>query len=212
MNNWVNFFDEIYVINLLKRTDRLLQIAEDFENYEIPFTRVPAIEDVEQGARGLRDTMVILFKEAVAKGQKNILVFEDDCKVLVDTFWFNDTMDKVTEQLPENYHLCYLGGQASHRFSHFHSANLLPVTMYFATHAVAYSLQGMKEILARPFDYPIDNWIVKEIQPMGNCYCIHPILCSQYAGHSDIGHNFIDWHPFIVPRHEQKIAEMGGQR
>jgi GR25 family glycosyltransferase involved in LPS biosynthesis len=32
---WLNFFDEIYVINLAKREDRLLTIAEHFEEYGI---------------------------------------------------------------------------------------------------------------------------------------------------------------------------------
>lgn len=204
---WQNFFDEIYVINLLKREDRLLQITKDFEEYAIPFTRVSAIED-ENGARGLRDTMSQLFTEAIAKGYKHILVFEDDCKIVVDKIWFNMTMENIVAQLPENYHLCFLGGQASQKFSHFYSPNLIPVNMYFATHSVIYSLQGMKEIMARQMDFPIDNWMVKEIQPMGHCYTCHPLLCSQYEGYSDIGKNVINWHPFIVTRHEQKISEM----
>jgi GR25 family glycosyltransferase involved in LPS biosynthesis len=209
---WIDVLDKIYLINLTKREDRLLQATQDFEEYQIPFSRVTAIEDTEQGARGLRDTMLLIFKEAVEKNYQNILIFEDDVKFVVEPFWFHDTMDRVVAQLPEHYHLCFLGGQASHRFSRFQSPNLLPVIKYFSTHAVMYSLQGMKEILARNLGYPIDNWYVDEIQPMNNCYCVHPLLCSQYAGHSDIGHNFIDWHPFIVPRHAQKIAEMGGSQ
>ncbi len=209
---WQNFFDEIYVLNLLKRSDRLLQITKDFEALDVPFTRISAIEDEEQGARGLRDSMLQIFNGAIEKDYKNILIFEDDAKILVDPDSFANTMNKIVEQLPENYHLCFLGGQASHRFSHFHSANLLPVTMYFSTHAVAYSRQGIREILGRQMDYPIDNWYVKEIEPMGHCYTCHPILFSQYAGFSDIGRNEIDWNPFIVPRHFQRIAEMNGRR
>lgn len=208
---WTNFFDEILVINLSKREDRLLQITKDFEEYEIPFTRVPAIED-EQGARGLRDTMLGIFKDAIEKNHKNILVFEDDCKIVTDKFWFDDTINKAIEQLPGNYHICYLGGQMSRKPTHFHSPNLLPVVQYFATHSVMYSLQGMKEMMAREMGYPIDNWMVEEIQKLGHTYAVHPLLCSQYAGFSDIGHNFIDWNPFIIPRHAQKIAEMNGRR
>lgn len=209
---WHNFFDDILVINLLKRQDRHLQITKDFEEYEIPYRRVQAIEDNEQGARGLRDTMLNIFREAIEKDHKHILVFEDDCKIVIEKFWFHDTMEKIVAQLPESYHLCFLGGQASHRFSHFHSTNLLPVTMYFSTHSVIYSLQGMKEIMARGMEYPIDNWYVKEIETLGQCYTCDPLLCSQYAGYSDIGKNEIDWSPFIIPRHAQKIAEMNGRR
>jgi len=209
---WTNFFDEILVVNLLKREDRLLQTTKDFEEYEIPFRRVSAIEDNEQGARGLRDTMLNIFQEAIEKEHRHILVFEDDVKIIVEKWWFDNTMENIIAQLPENYHLCFLGGQMSVRPSHFHSPNLLPVIKYFSTHSVIYSLQGMKEIIARGLEYPIDNWFVKEIEILGHCYTCHPLLCSQYAGFSDIGKNEIDWHPFMVPRHEQKIAEMNGRR
>lgn len=205
---WIDYFDEIYVLNLLKRTDRLLQITQDFEKYEIPFTRINAIE-MPNGAEGLRDTMVLVFNDAIEKNYRNILIFEDDCKIVIDPFWFHETMNDVVDELPISYHLCFLGGQASNRFSHFHSKHLLPVQKYFSTHSVAYSIQGIKEILARPFGFPIDNWMVEHIQPMGHCYTIHPLLCSQYAGFSDIGKNVMDWNPFIVPRHQQKINEMG---
>jgi GR25 family glycosyltransferase involved in LPS biosynthesis len=214
MNAWIDFFDEIYVLNLAKRTDRLLQITEDFEKYNIPFTRIDAIEDREQGARGLRDSVRNIFNSSLEKNHEHILLFEDDAKIIEDLFWFHDTMNKVVTQLPQDYIMCFLGGQASHRFSHFHSPNLLPVTNYFATHSVAYSNKGMKEILATlnfhtDQGYPIDNFYVREVQNRGGCYTAHPLLCSQYPGHSDIGHNFIDWSPFIIPRHAQKIAEMG---
>lgn len=209
---WTTFFDEIFLINLTKRKDRLIQATEECEKYGIPFTRVSAIEDLEQGARGLRDTMKSIFSESIGKGYENILVLEDDFRVVVEPFWFENTMDKVVEQLPPNYHLCFLGGQASNRFSHFAAPNLLPVQKYFSTHSVAYSIQGIKEIMARDFGYPIDNWYVDHIETLGHSYCVHPLLCSQYPGHSDIGHNYIDWHPFIVPRHAQKIAEMGGKQ
>lgn len=208
--SWINFLDKIYLVNLLKRSDRLLVSAQDCEKYGIPYERFNAIED-EQGARGLRDSMLQIFNEAIEKDYKNILVLEDDFQIIVSPEVFNATMDNVVQQLPENYHLCFLGGQASNRFSHFHSPNLLPVTKYFSTHSVIYSQQGIREILARGMGYPIDNWMVDKIQPLGCCYTVHPLLCSQYPGFSNIGGNVIDWTPFIVPRHEQKIAEMNNK-
>ncbi len=212
MHSWVSKIGRIVCLNLLHREDRLLQFTKQAEEYGIPFERVSAIYDAEQGARGLRDTMVNLFNEEIAKGIKHLLVFEDDCEMVVPPPIFNDVMDKVMEQLPINYHLCYLGGQASGRFTHFHSANLLPVQKYYATHSVIYSLQGMKEIMARDMQFPIDNWMTSAVQRLGHCYTTHPLLCSQFPGYSDIGKNEINWRPFIVPRHEQKIAEMNGRR
>lgn len=206
--SWLSFVDKIYLVNLQSREDRLLESAKLFQEYEIPFDVFPAIKDT-QGARGLRDTMLLIFNEALEKNYDSILVFEDDVKMVEDKGTFHDTMNKAIEQLPENYHLLYLGGQATGGYSHFHSPNLLPAIKYFATQSVIYSRQGMKEIVGRGLGFPIDNWLVDEIQPEGFCYAIHPILASQRPGISDIGGgNFMDWHPFIEPRHNQKVAEI----
>lgn len=206
--SWKAFIDKVFLVNLQKREDRLLESAKLLEEYEIPYEVFPAIEDREQGARGLRDTMINLFNTSLAANYENILVLEDDVKFLTTPQEFHYTMNEAVKQLPENYRLFYLGGQPTAGYSYRHSLNLLPALKYFATQSVCYSNQGMKEILARGLGFPIDNWIVDEIQIDGRCFAVDPILCSQRAGYSDIGHNDIDWNPFIEPRHNQKVAEM----
>lgn len=205
--SWINYFDAIYVINLLKRQDRLLEITEHFEEYEIPFTRVQAIEN-SNGAEGLRDTMLIIFNEAIDNGYNNILVFEDDAKFIMEKQWVDEVMENVIKQLPENYWLCYLGGQPTGGYSNFYSPNLLPAIKYFSTQSVMYSKQGIKEIMARGIGFPIDNWIVDEIQTQGNCYAIDPMLCVQREGFSNIGHAEINWQPFMKPKHDQELNKM----
>lgn len=205
--NWKDFIDKIYLVNLADREDRLLESAKLLSDYDIPYDVFPAIKDT-QGARGLRDTMLAIFDEALTKNYENILVFEDDVKLIEDKITFHDTLDKAVKQLPENYHLFYLGGQPTVGYSHWHSPNLLPALKYFATQSVVYSKQGIKEIIANDFDFPIDNFLVDKIQIYGRCYAVHPILCSQRAGFSDIGGTQMDWGPFIEPRHNQKVAEI----
>lgn len=205
--SWKAFIDKVYLVNLAHREDRLLESAKLFEEYEIPYTVFPAIKD-EQGARGLRDTMLALFDEVLANKYENILVLEDDFKMIEDKITFHDVLDKAIKQLPENYHLLYLGGQPTVGYDHWHSDNLLPAIKYFATQSVIYSKQGIKEILALGLDFPIDNSIVDNLQPMGRCYAIHPILCSQRDGFSDIGGQPMNWDVFITPRHNQKVAEI----
>lgn len=204
---WINFFDAIYVINLLKREDRLLQIAEHFEEYGIPFKRVSAIED-ENGARGLRDTMLKIFNTAMVEGYENILVFEDDAMFVVEKPLVDATLNSVVKQLPENYFMCFLGGQPTGGFTSFYSPNLLPVIKYFSTHAVAYSKKCINEIMARKMDFPIDNWYVDEIEIMGGCYAINPLLCTQRQGFSDIGKADINWNLFIQPKHTQELNKL----
>lgn len=205
--NWTGFFSQIYLVNLGKREDRLLEITEHFEQYEVPFKRVEAIEK-PNGAEGLRDTMLLIFEDALKNNYDNILVFEDDCKFVVGKDIVDDVMNKVVKQLPENYLLCFLGGQPSGGYSSFFSPNLLPVIKYFSTHSVAYSKQGIKEIMSRGMGFPIDNWFVDEIETLGNCYAVDPILCTQREGFSNIGHAEINWDLFIVPKHNQEVNKL----
>src|SRR5438477_1686527 len=98
--DWINKIDRIVCLNLQKRTDRLLQFTEQMENYDIPFDRIDAIEDMK-GARGLRDSMVKIFDESIAKEQRHVIVFEDDCDIIQVPIWFHETMNRVMEQVPE---------------------------------------------------------------------------------------------------------------
>ena len=205
--NWIDKISRIVCLNLAHREDRLLSFTEQAEKYSLPFDRVPAINDAENGARGLRDTMVKLFTESIDNRINHLLVFEDDCDIVVDPVIFHQTMDSVVEQLPPQYDMILLGCQLSHRIQGFYSTNLFPVTMAFSTHAVLYSLQGMKNILYSHLDFPIDNDMVKKIQPIGRTYCVYPLLCSQTVGRSDIGKADISWKPFIETRYEQRINE-----
>lgn len=204
---WINKISRIVCLNLNKRDDRLLQFAEMADNYEIPFERVSAIED-EQGARGLRDSMIEIFKEAIENKRPHVLIFEDDAELVVGKDEFHLWMDRCVEQLPETYHMMFLGCQLTSNGCKWFSANIIKVEKAFSTHAVLYSLQGMKEIVAREFGYPIDNWYVEHIEPMGHSYCTYPLLASQRKGYSDIYKNEINWKPFIDQRFNQQVAHI----
>lgn len=205
---WISKIDNIVCLNLSHRTDRLIYFTELAEKFQFPFKRISAIRDTESGARGLRDTMLNLFKDEIKKGTRHLLVFEDDCEIIQPPAIFHDVMDKATEQMPESYHMIFLGCQLTTRVRCKFSPNLLPVIKAFSTHSVLYSLHGMKEIVSRGFGYPIDNWYVDEIQPLGHSYCTYPLLTSQISGYSDIGHNDINWGPFIIPRYAEQTANL----
>lgn len=206
---WINNISRIVCLNLNKRDDRLLEFAKMAEEYEIPFERVSAIEN-EQGAIGLRDTMKEVFSEAIEGNCKNVLVFEDDAEIKVGKDVFHDYMNKAMEQLPESYHMVFLGCQLTSNTCKWFSTNLIRVQKAFSTHAVLYSIQGMKEIMSRDFGYPIDNWYVDHIEPLGQSFCTYPLLVSQRPSYSDIGKNFIDWRPFLDQRFIQQIGNIRG--
>lgn len=205
---WHDKIDRIVCLNLAKRIDRLLAFTEMAEKLKLPFERIESIFDSQQGARGLRDTIYSLFLEEIVKETSHLLIFEDDAMCVVDEPYFNQIMGKVVDQLPSNYHMIFLGCQITGRIQEFYSENIFPVIQAYSTHAVLYSLSGMKAVIASNLDYPIDNHLTKTVQPLGKCYAVDPLLFSQVPGISDIGGgNFMDWTPFIVARHEQKINE-----
>lgn len=203
---WTDFFDKIFVINLPSRTDRLLQIAEELYKWGIPYELVNATPH-ENGAEGLRITVENIFRDAVAKNLSSVLIFEDDAMFVESCGNPNETMEQVVKQLPPTWQLLYLGAQCTNGFKAKPSNNLLLLDMAFATHAWAISLDGMKEILAAGLEAPIDNSVVKTVQPKGNTYITYPLLCTQRPGYSDIGRTEINWQPFIEQRYYQKFSE-----
>lgn len=202
--NWTNYFDRILVVNLRKREDRLLHITAELEKYNIPFELITAIEN-DNGAIGLRDTMLNIFNESIERKEKAILVFEDDAMFLEDP---NATMNAVVEQLPYLWDMVFLGCQPTTGFKYRHSANLLQLDGAFSTHAVMYSLQGMKEIVAQGLDAPIDNCYVLKVEKLQRCYVTYPFLATQREGFSDIGKNIVNWRPFLEQKYTQKLADL----
>lgn len=204
---WTDFFTKIFVINLPERTDRLLDIAEELNKWDIPYELVNAIKH-EKGAEGLRLTVLSIFEKAVANNWESVLIFEDDCIFVESCGNPNDTMELAVKQLPRNWHILLLGAQVTGGFKGRLSPNLLRVEKAFATHAWALSLQVMKEILSQGLYAPIDNCLVERIQPMGETYITFPLLCTQKPGYSDIGQSEINWLPFIEQRYYQKLGEL----
>lgn len=206
---WISKINRIVCLNLSHREDRLIAFTEMCEKYQIPFDRIEAIYDTENGARGLRDTMVKLFSEEVAKNTQSILVFEDDAEIKVNEETFHDTMNKVVRQLPDGWQMVFLGCQLTSNGCRWQSANLIEVIKAFSTHACLYSLQGMNDILSMGLDFPIDNSMVDKLQPHKRSYCTYPLLCSQRPGVSDIYRDkFTDWRPFIDQRFEQRVNQI----
>lgn len=204
---WTDFFDRIVVINLPKRVDRLIEVSEELNNYGIEFDLVDGIEH-EKGAEGLRQTVENILKDSIQKKHKAILIFEDDCLFVEPKDVVDRTMEDAIKDLPEYWHILYLSAQATDGFKRRHSSSLLQLDKAFATHSWAISLQGMKEIIAAGLEAPIDNSIVDKVQPMQKCFITYPILTTQRAGVSNIGNTFIDWHPFLIGRYNQKLAEL----
>lgn len=115
-----NYVDEIYVINLDRRKDRLEECTAEFDKIGSSFTRIPAIDgasldiDVQatagkrwnKSAYALTLTTIDILRKAIEKKQKKILIFEDDIE-------FHPLMDIIgkdyLDQLPKKFDFAFLG-------------------------------------------------------------------------------------------------------
>lgn len=207
LKKWTKSLSKIYVINLAKRKDRMLQAVQQLNKYSIPFERIEAIEH-EKGAEGLRLTMDELFKECIKKKYEAICVFEDDLDVI--DLNINELMGRIMNNLPENYDIIYLGCQLCAIPEKTKVKEILKVNHAFATHAAIYSLKGMKLFISGKSEAPIDNYIVRHMQSRGNTYCTNPMLVSQIISHSDIytDQEVMDWTPHLQHKFKDMVNKM----
>lgn len=198
--NWTSYFDNIFLINMPHRADRLKLSVEQLHQYNIPFTWYRGIHN-PSGANGIYLTLIELFQECIRLGYKNILVFEDDLNIICPEI--NEVMPLVIEQLPADYLELRLGANIPQpHFATVYSDNLLLVSRMLSLHAVAYSYECMEAIVSLPKKLPIDMSIAEWIQPLKRSYCTYPLLVSQLPGHSNIESRYVDWTPFIDRRYE----------
>lgn len=199
---WTNFFDFIFVINLKRRSDRLLQIKWELDKYNIKHIVWEANERTN-GQEGIASTLKDLFKAAIYCGLENILVFEDDAKFMFDP---SSVMEGAIKMLPSNYDMLYLGVNPTKTYvPRFYSTNLLYLPRGYALHACAYSLAGMKKILELPDQLPIDLNIADNIHPEGNSYAVYPMICTQRPGFSDIEKKYTDWSFALENRFNERL-------
>ena len=101
-----DFFDKVIVINLDRRTDRMEKLAPQLEKLNIQYERFSAVDGKQLGINpivaGLQSHLQAMKQIA---GQK-VLILEDDAQFVDD---FNEKFEKVTQTLPEDWDIFYLG-------------------------------------------------------------------------------------------------------
>ncbi len=199
---WCNYFDQIFLINLKSRKDRLLESVRELKSYHIPFIRYDATYD-DNGMLGLYDTMTRLFKECLDNGTKEILVFEDDVRFLQDP---TPVMDNLVKNIPA-WDLLYLGCNLPDPAVVKAGEPFVKISRAYATHAVAYSENAMRHILAKTLQLPFDVLLADQIQPKFNCYATYPMLCSQRDGYSNIENRVVFYKPYLEDRFNQNVRE-----
>ena len=84
MKSPFDFFDEIYCINLERRTDRWKQCKSEFDKIGITdkLIRFKAFDNKENPKKGCYDSHLSVIKLAYERKLKNVLIFEDNVAFL----------------------------------------------------------------------------------------------------------------------------------
>ncbi|MBP6714374.1 MAG: glycosyltransferase family 25 protein [Aliarcobacter sp.] len=118
MENLINYFDKVYIINLKKRIDRFEEIKKEFEILGIncPSDKIEIFEAVEPsekgkwpsiGARGCFFSHFKIIEKAIELKLKRFIIIEDDLSFYKNSKNLNDN---ILEKLKlENWDLLYLG-------------------------------------------------------------------------------------------------------
>lgn len=206
-----DYFDEIYCINLDDRTDRWEHAQEEFRKVGIldRVQRFPGIRETD-GRLGVIKANLAIIKIAKEKKLKNVLIFEDDVKFIVDNP--DEVLSKAIQQIGNiKWHLFYLGANTHQKLVKF-KPNLILLKNSFAVHSMAYS-ELMYDIFINKydkiksistFDDILDVFLARKIQEKFICLMTNPMMTTQMNSYSDIENKNVDY-SFIEERFKNNI-------
>lgn len=201
-------FDNVFCINLDRRTDRLESFTRQVNKYDLgSFTRVSAIDGrdisknqpsnkINPGCLGLIVTVEQIILSSITKNYNSILIVEDDC-VFTDEV---RNIDKYFDKLPNDWDLLYFGGNHN-----LHMGQAQPKIINdkvwklhntYTTHFVGIKSQMFQTILSsisnklEPLDVTYSRLQKKHI-----AYSFYPAIAKQLHDFSDIENKIInyDW-------------------
>jgi len=199
---WTDFVDELFIINMQVREDRLKETIAELERHHIK-ANVFLAQYKRNGVEGLRNTMEYLLQYCIDNRYERVCLFEDDIKIMQPNF--NELALYCTMQLPDYFDLFYFGANLWRKPVKF-SSNLMVGTSMYSTHAIIYSRKAMEFILAKikQLTIPYDALLVDTIQQYGRCFCAYPLLMSQRSGYSDIKKKVVNYDKYIEKRYEER--------
>lgn len=180
------YFDEVVVINLDRRTDRMKKLIPQLEKLEITYERFSAVDGKELGidpiVAGTMSHVAVLKKY---KGKK-VLILEDDALFVED---FNSKFEEVMQTLPKNADIFYLGALVPKDTGKVTPVNRHWGKQVFTTGSQAYSIRpDMMDYFIEKLDgyeWYIDIGL-RVYSENYNAYIAQPNLVTQFPSYSDL--------------------------
>ncbi|MFT4924374.1 MAG: glycosyl transferase family 25 [Phenylobacterium sp.] len=197
LNDFSDFktvFPHIRCINLDQRPDRWQRCQARLDEHGVSeverFSAVDGNDDklpeqwtYSKGAYGCLRSHVEVVREALAKQQSHVLIFEDDVVLAAD---FVQQFNRYINEVPDDWDMLFLGGL--HQDSPLPvSKNVVKLTRTYSTFAYALHQRVFAEFIALnqrcPVPVDVNNF---QLQSEYNCYCFHPPLAWVEDSYSDI--------------------------
>lgn len=197
-------FDQIYLINLERRKDRLdswlrenHSVIDGLNNFKI----IKAIDGKtlpenkhwasNMGALGCLETHLTILKEVLEKGYQKVLIFEDDFKF---DNKFEEIFVKGWNSLPPDWDMLYFY-TGDHKPPLPYNEHLLKLSASLSTVAYAITAPTIPAViyLMERRIYPVDV-VYGHLHFLINAFKFKKNICHHYDGFSDTLNDFSNYH------------------
>lgn len=211
MKNPFDYFDGIFCINLDERVDRWEHSKLEFKKADIldRVNRFSAIKE-DDGRVGVIKSNLEIIKIAKKNKLKNVLVFEDDFKFIVDNP--QEVLSTSLEQSTGlDWYLFYLGANTHQKLIKI-KPNLILLKNSYAVHSMAYNEKSYDTFIRRydgikritNMDDILDVYLSKYFQNKHICLMVNPMMTTQMNSYSDIEKRNVNYN-FIEERFNKNI-------
>lgn len=209
------FFDQVYLLNLKRREDRLQLSKKRLEFVDLHYDTFQAVDGsvLEKMWKEMKNpyfknpsylgcavSHLSIYKHAVEKGYSRILILEDDCRINTNLHNIFDTL-KGYGFIEGGWDLLYLGfiplsdDQSMWDYNVLEQpiitrekVSLVKAKNFWGLYSYGISNRMMKEVLEvyeKDFPMELDRYFVEKIQPRKNSYGVTPQLFAADDGYSD---------------------------
>lgn len=204
-----DYFDNVYLLNLHRRVDRL-QLSKkrlnfcDIEYQVFNGTDGSVLNKLWKSLSnsnfsnpnyiGCAISHLSIYKDALEKGYKRILILEDDNRIKMNA---NYQFNSLVDNLPLEWDLLYLGfiplSDDCSRWDYNIVNNFIADKVFLARNLWGLYSYGISEQLMKAtideynenFPMELDRYFVTNIQPRGKSYGVTPQLFAADDGFSD---------------------------
>lgn len=179
-----DFFDEVVVINMARRTDRLAIAREQADEFGFKFRLFEAHDMGHLGNDGCTASHRGVLELICHHRWGKTLILEDDFLIVYKDF--NERLEAMMPEVPDDWAMLYLGGHYAENPIARVSEHVIRMGHMKTTSSYAVTLEQARLMAPRIYGLgPIDE-LYREQHLSRPCYIFSPRLMAQCEGFSDL--------------------------